>query len=231
MRVLLAWKRGSMGVFLKTAILAVATALAALAAALPAEATIISVANFSFETLPAGGLPNGCGTNCFYSVDAIPGWTNAGDSGQFQPGPPATVTYFDTLSDGPTNAYSNGGDITQIVTTVQVGAIYSLLVDIGNRFEQSEAGSANLLVNGNLYAGFFLNPPPEGGWGTEEVLYTGLAADAGQPLTILLRSSGAQGNFDNIRLTSAIPEPSTLALFAAGLVSLLAMRRRRMSAA
>src|ERR1700724_3756080 len=68
----------------------------------------INVANFSFETLPGGGLPfDGCGPGCFFSRDAIPGWSNSGDSGQFQPGNPANTTYFNTLPAGPTIAYSN----------------------------------------------------------------------------------------------------------------------------
>jgi PEP-CTERM motif len=218
-----------MGRFLRTTAIAVALVFIALAVAIPAQATVIPVSNPSFETLPAGGLPfGGCGTNCSYSIDAIPGWTNSGDSGQFQPGPPATTTYFNSLSDGPTSAYSNDNEIFQtLAATVQVGALYTLLVDIGNRNDLPQGGLAYLEINSILYSGSFFTPPPEGGWGTEQVLYTGLAADAGQPLTIRLRTSESQGNFDNVRLTSEVPEPSTLGLIGFGLLGLSAMKRRR----
>ena len=36
----------------------------------------IPVANFSFETLPPGGLPFGCGGTCAYSSGPIPGWND-----------------------------------------------------------------------------------------------------------------------------------------------------------
>src|SRR5207245_4829356 len=91
-------------------------------------ADVVSVANPSFEILPPGGLPNSCGPSCFFSVDPIPCWTNVGTSGQFQPGTQdGNFTFFDSLSDGITTAYSNdiGGVISQTVgATVQAGVTY-----------------------------------------------------------------------------------------------------------
>src|SRR5205085_5152178 len=57
--------------------------------AVPVLASPIFVSNFSFENLPPGGLPNGCGTGCSYSDGAIPGWSETSVTssvGQFQPG-------------------------------------------------------------------------------------------------------------------------------------------------
>jgi hypothetical protein len=72
----------------------------------------IFVSNVSFENVPIGGLTSdGCGTGCHYDTAAIPNWTNSGTSGQFQPGAPTNTAYFNTLSDGPTSAYTNGADI------------------------------------------------------------------------------------------------------------------------
>src|SRR5579872_6478929 len=112
------------------------------------RADIISVANASFETLPSGGLPNSCsGTGCAYSVGAIPDWTVSGSSRQFQPG---AGPYFNSLPDGPTSAYSNGGVISQTVgDTVQAGVTYTLMVDLGYRTDAAFDGSADLLINGN----------------------------------------------------------------------------------
>src|SRR5437016_6281920 len=86
-----------------------------------ALANPILVNNPSFETLPPGGLPIGCGPGCSYSIAAIPGWNNGGNSGQFQPGVQAGYfAYFNTLSDGPTSAYTNQLSISQTVgATVQ----------------------------------------------------------------------------------------------------------------
>ena len=101
-----------------------------------AWAAPITVNNPSFEILPAGGLPFGCGTGCSFSGGSIPGWSTSGTGlGQFQPGVHlGNLTLFNSLSDGPTSAYSNSGPISQTVgATVQAGVIYTLLVDIGDR--------------------------------------------------------------------------------------------------
>jgi hypothetical protein len=192
----------------------------------------IFVNNFSFETLPAAGLPNGCGVGCFFTVDAIPGWSNGGSSGQFQPGTQAgNFTYFNTLSDGITNAFDNGGTISQTVgSTVQTGVVYTLMVDIGCRNDQPCLGTADLLVNGVQYAAVGVLPAP-GNWATFTATYTGLPGDLGDAITIELNSTGSQGNFDNVQLaddttTSATPEPSFSGILGLGLIGLMAMSRR-----
>ena len=108
--------------------------LAAVLAASAAQA--LTVLNHSFEQLPGGGLPlGGCGTGCSYSDGAIPGWSITGQGGQFQPGVGSgNFSYFNSLPDGPTVAYSNGGTIWQTVAeTAQAGATYTLLAERGNR--------------------------------------------------------------------------------------------------
>src|ERR1700730_11399182 len=168
----------------------------------PATADTLAVNNASFETLPTGGLPAPCGLACAFSSGPIPGWTNSVNAGQFQPGTQAgNHTYFNTLSDGTTSAYSNGGSITQTVAdTVLVGVIYTMQVDLGFRNDTPFAGSADLLINGIQYFATGTTPI-RGNWSTFTATYTGLASDAGKAITIELNSSGLQGNFDNVRLT------------------------------
>jgi hypothetical protein len=189
----------------------------------------IPVVNHSFETIPAG-LPSPCGTGCSYSSGSIPGWTITGGGGQFQPGfQSGNTTYLGgAASDGTiTSAYSNGGVISQTVgSTVQVGAIYTLLVDIGNRYDASPAGTADLLINGTKYTAIG-TVAAEGGWSIYTASYTGLFADAGQAITIELNSSGSQGNYDNVQL-SATPEPGFYGLLTLGISGLaFAVNRRR----
>lgn len=198
-----------------------------------ALANTITVDNPSFETLPAGGLPfGGCGTGCFYSIASIPGWTNSGISGQFQPGTQdGDFTYFNSLSDGITNAYSNGGTISQTVSdTVELGVIYTLQVDLGFRNDVSSfVATADLLVNGATYAAIG-STPAQGNWSTFTATYTGLASDVGQMITIELNSSGQQGNFDNVRLSdnlTSVPEPTLASILGVGLAGLIAFRRRK----
>jgi hypothetical protein len=186
------------------------------------------VNNPSFETLPLGGLPNGCGVGCAFSATAIPGWT--GGAGQFQPGTQAgNFTFFSTLSDGITSAYSSGGATTQTVAaTVIPGIIYTLQVDLGWRNDMGAFSSgADLLINGIQYVATG-STPVQGHWSTFTVTYTGRAADAGDPITIQLVNTGlAQANFDNVRLSDNIPEPGTTVALAIGLAGFYALRRRR----
>ncbi len=214
---------------LKMFIVAGAVALAA-----PSTAVVIAVNNASFETLPAGGLPfAGCGTGCSYSIDAVPGWINSGNSGQFQPGSSSgNFAYFNYVPDGLTVAYSNGGPISQTVAATAVaGRTYTLLVDFGVRNDIGNPGSVALVVNGvsTLASGLL---PASGTWSTYTATYTALAGDAGGAISVALDTPGSQGDFDNVRLSddsvAGVPEPATWALMIGGLAGVgIAARRRR----
>lgn len=174
-----------------------------------AGATPIPVDNASFEELPMNGLPFGCGAGCSYSEDVIPYWLNTPflglglTSGQFRPGTGSgNTTYFTTLSDGPTSAYTSTGCIEQTVgATVQPGVTYTLLVDVGWRNDASPTGVPRLRVNDTYYDG--VGVPVQGGWSTFTATYVGTAQDAGLPITICLTSLSVQGNFDNVRLSDS----------------------------
>jgi hypothetical protein len=189
-------------------------------------ANTITVTNFSFETLPDGGLTfAGCGAGCSYSEGSgIPGWSISPGAqiGQFQPGNPGNTNYFSALSDGITSAYSNidGSVISQTVgETVVIGEVYTLLIDIGWRFDAPFTGTADLLINGHTYNATGTTPT-RGTFGLFTASYTGTAADVGQFITIELRSSGPQANFDNVRLDGSVPEPASFLLIAPALLAL-----------
>ena len=214
-------------------------ALASLGAlfASAAYADDISVVNPSFETLPTFGLNVTCGTGCAFSTGGIiPGWTTSSpDSGEFQPGTQdGNTTYFSSLSDGITSAYANSGTISQTVgVTVQPGVTYTLQVDLGARNDLPFDASAELLVGGTAFDAVGADPTA-GNWSTFTAMFTGTQAEAGDPITIELITSGTQANFDDVRvsdnLSAAVPEPSSLPLFVIGLLGTLGigplLRRR-----
>jgi hypothetical protein len=171
------------------------------------SATSIPVANPSFETLPAGGLPNCSAIGC-YSVASIPGWTNSG-TGQVQWTGYSGVNY---LSGGNTAAYSNGGTITQNVGTVATNTTYRLRVDLGLRKDgYASLGTMALLVGSTpIYASGVT--PPGGNWSTFTAVYNSAVADIGKPLTIQLTSTGLQSVLDNVRLDASPTTPQTLIL-------------------
>jgi hypothetical protein len=201
----------------------------------PASATSILVGNASFETLPASGLPNGCGLGCSYSDSDIPGWaTISGSAGQFQPGSSSgNTTYFNALPDGLTVAYSNGGSLAQTVAATAVaGATYTLQVALGFRNELPDNATAALVINGNTVVATGTPAPFSGNFADYTASYTATAADAGSAISILLSSPGSQGDFDNVRLASnlAVPEASTWIMMLAGFGLMgVALRKRSLA--
>jgi hypothetical protein len=203
--------------------------LAFAAASALAQTTPITVANYDFSIVPAGGLTNSCGIpNCgnysdFTSVsDGIPGWTASGDLaagggyGQFAP----TAIVFNGYDGTTPTAFSNGPTLNQIVgTTVVPGYTYTLTVDIGYRDDLFNfEGGADLLINGVAYDATGTKPA-KGDFSAYTVTYTGLAADSGDPIEIQLTAPTNEGNFSEVTLTQTVPEggASSLYLLLAGL--------------
>jgi hypothetical protein len=194
-------------------------------------ASPILVNNPSFETLPAGGLAISCGTGCAYdNPGSVPGWTGT-TFGQFQPGPPGTTTFFNSVPDGTTIAYSNGGELDQQVGTAVLGT-YTLQIDLGLRKDRpvADLGSIQLLIGGNTPVQGLGTAPTGGNWSTYTATYTTTAADVGKPIMIQLTSINDQGDFDNVRLNlvaaAATTEPTSMELIACGF-GLLAFTVRR----
>jgi hypothetical protein len=147
-------------------------------------------------------------------VGPIPGWTNSGNSGQWQPG--NNPLSFNYIPDGSTVAYSNdpGGTITQTVGTVAPNTTYTLRVDLGLKSDGYDSlGTVALLIGSTPVYAIGVAPTP-GNWSTFTATYTSTAADIGQTLTIQLIATGNQSDFDNVRLTASIPQ--TLPQFAFG---------------
>lgn len=197
-------------------------------------ANTIFVNNFSFETLPPGGLPASCGVplGCSYSNADIPGWTrsNVGIiTGQFQPGVPGNTTYFSApMPDGITVAYTSGGIISQTVAaTALANTIYTLRVDVGLRNDQPDFGTVLLLIGSHQILATGTAPLP-GHFSTFTATYLTSALDLGASIGIQLSANSNQGDFDNVRLDStAAPEPGTAFFVVSSFALVVPLLRRR----
>jgi uncharacterized protein (TIGR03437 family) len=183
--------------------------------------TPIAINNAGFETLPSNPVWSDCsgsgGAGCRNTYDGnIPGWTTSGSiSGLFQPGP-SDFTIPLPAAEGKTVAFTNGGTISQVLgATLQASTVYKLQVDVGRYFSglysSSSPPTVQLFAGNTLIAAATGAQPPLGGWTTWTGTYQSSASDplAGQTLKIVLGATIAQGDFDNVQLTSAAASGGT----------------------
>jgi hypothetical protein len=229
------------------------TAAIVLVGATSAGAATIEVANAGFE-LPA--QPEGFNTNYTPSggpanPNAIESWTPVGSPIAGVYNPPAGVYNADTPAnlnggapEGLNVAFSNSGGFEQTIADSNFDPLesYTLEVLVGDRNDTSFggytitlfAGSSQIAASSSTSSGAVI--PPDGTFvnivtqyvPAATVLPTVLQLE-GEPLTIRLSANRTQINFDDVRLTTTdvlvIPEP--LAAGSAGLLGLVALRRRR----
>jgi hypothetical protein len=223
-------------------------AAAAVAAALASSSAFaggpysIPVANADFATLPPGGLSssvgpsNGGGT---YAEAPIPGWSNSGASGQFDPtgGGVGGFSVFSSPVPGGSGivAFTNNGDtlpITQTVgATAVAGGTYTLSVYIGewNTSIQSYSYGSAVLDIGGVDTTATGTAPGSGGFSLYTASFTATALQSGDPITIELfgpSTNCCQGDFADVSLTTSVPEPATWALILAGVGGVGGMMRR-----
>lgn len=177
-----------------------------------AFADSISVANPSFEILPASGLNISCGGTCAYDYGVIPGWNDNGATGQWIPGGyagnPAAYS-------GNVLAFSNGGQIWQNVGNFGAGSTLTLSVEVLWRTDVPSDALVQLEIGGTVCGTATpVLTPVQGSWTDYTTSCTVTAAQAGEVDTILLTGTGTQGDFDDVQMT--VPEPSALSMLTLG---------------
>jgi hypothetical protein len=137
------------------------------------------------------------------------------------------------LPDGSIVAFSNGGTISQMLAaSLTANTTYMLSVDVGHRLDGLVTDYSIALYVGNMLlaslpAGTSNSAITPGTFADETLTFTSGSKVIAGDLRIVLTSTGAQTDFDNVRLTAATPEPSSLSLLAGGLGLLFFVFRRR----
>ncbi len=172
------------------------------------------------------------------TTDPTPGWQVIGTGGTVNENGTANVT--PAATDGQNVAWANGyqnqhGYLSQTLgATYQVGVTYELKVDVSSIIGLPVSGFTVSLNAGNTVVASAVNSmsivPGSFSTVTLDASVNSGSLAAGQPISIVLASSGFSSTgteviFDNVRLTSAVPEPSTWLLATLGLLGLAAAGR------
>lgn len=218
-------------------------------AAPAAEAAVIAVPNYSFEDDAAGdgsishvGAPSGWV------------WTRSG-SGAWGTGyDPRNGQFAGTTGDNTQGTLPDGGQVFMAIingdepsvnafltltsasslTTAAANTTYTLKVAVGNRLDTvADEYEVAILLDGTSVASATLDGKTIAAGGFQDLVtsYTTSAGDAGKSVTVQLTQRDTDntfddiGIFDNVRLTSVIPEPSTVGLMGLGTAVMLVRRR------
>lgn len=203
-----------------------------------AKAASINILNPSFENPVAPLQPDGQ----FYTVGSISDWTlNPSDTqGVFNPSASQISTggntyYNQPVPDGNQVAFSNGGTISQQLSTVlQPNSQYTLGVSVGRRNNVSFPGyNIELLAGSTVLASNSSVIPNPGTFILVAVNYISGNSGSliGQPLGIRLSSPADQVNFDDVTLdVTSTPEPSSvLGLMSLGILGVGSTLKRKFS--
>jgi hypothetical protein len=204
-------------------------------------------AGFTVGTTADTYLFFGCGGTCRFADDNVVGWTSSGTfdrahgiiSGQWRIGDQTNVFNAGAAPE-PIVLRDINATISQVVSTTAVpGVTYTLDVDLGFDLVATtkDLGQATLVVGGHSSAlatplsSYGLTQAQMQGSGNFydfETSYTATAADAGDPIEILLSSLTGDATptawFADVRLTDSLssvnplatPEPSTWAMLLLG---------------
>jgi hypothetical protein len=174
-------------------------------------------------------------------IGGASGWTGGSFLGAGAWNPWAAAYPGGAAPEGQNTAWSNGigldpnAFLSQTLAAVlQPSTTYVLSYLIGNRADLPFPGySVRLTVGGAGVAEDLSGVTPlDGEWLQSSIVYTSPAAGPllGQNLGIVFGSFGVQTNFDDFRLVAratAVPEPATVTLVAAGLLAVAGVARRR----